>query len=91
MSILKVTIKNKGVEIANEEYQYENIVQLMDKLKKAHGQVQNKIKEIIDTLGAEGVKKVKKNPKEEQQEENDDNGDDGNDGNDGDDGDQDNE
>ncbi|CAD8173441.1 unnamed protein product [Paramecium pentaurelia] len=78
MSMLKVTIKNKEVEIANEEYQYENIVQLMDKLKNAHGVVQNKIKE-INTLGAEGVKKVKKNPKEEEQEENDDKGDDVND------------
>ncbi|CAK82743.1 unnamed protein product (macronuclear) [Paramecium tetraurelia] len=71
MSLLKVTINNNGVEIANEEYQYQNIVQLMDELKKAHGMIQEKTKDInysiVDTQGAEGVKKVKKNPEEEEE------------------------
>ncbi|CAD8157764.1 unnamed protein product [Paramecium octaurelia] len=67
MSLIKVTINKGGVEIANEEYQYASVVQLMDELKKAQGMIQERMKDLIDTQGAEGVKKVKKNPEEEEE------------------------
>ncbi|CAD8121388.1 unnamed protein product [Paramecium sonneborni] len=65
MSFIKVSIKTNGIEITNDEFEYDNIIQLMDGLKKANEVIQNKMTETIDNLGAQGVKKVKKNEEED--------------------------